>query len=52
MVYHIPNKWVFGLFLSSGVVETRTHDVSETGSLSVLRYGGEDTYTVGSLGQS
>jgi hypothetical protein len=31
------NYWVFGLFPSSGVLENRKHDVSETGSVSVLR---------------
>jgi hypothetical protein len=29
--------WVFGLFPSSGILETRKHDVLETGSVSVLR---------------
>jgi hypothetical protein len=34
----------FGIFPSSGIVENRKHDVSETGSVSVLRVkGGEDT---------
>jgi hypothetical protein len=27
----------FGLFQSSGILETRKHDVSETGSVSALR---------------
>jgi hypothetical protein len=31
------NYWVFGLFPSSSILETRKHDVSETGSVSVLR---------------
>jgi hypothetical protein len=31
------NYWVFGLCPSSGIVETRKHYVSETGSVSVLR---------------
>jgi hypothetical protein len=35
------NYWVFGLFPSSGIVETRQHDVSETGCVSVLRCGGK-----------
>jgi hypothetical protein len=34
----------FGLRLSSGVVKTREHDVSATGSVSVLRRSDEDTY--------
>jgi hypothetical protein len=34
----------FFTFPSSGILETRKHDVSETGSVSVLRRkGGEDT---------
>jgi hypothetical protein len=52
MVYNIQNYWVFGLCLSFGILETRKHNVSETGSVSVLRWcmgGGEDTYSVGSL---
>jgi heme/copper-type cytochrome/quinol oxidase subunit 1 len=31
------NYWVFGLFPSTGILETRKHDVSETGSVSFLR---------------
>jgi hypothetical protein len=31
------NYWVFGLCLSSGIIKIREHNVSETGSLSVLR---------------
>jgi hypothetical protein len=37
MVYHIQNYWVFGLSPLSGILGTRKHDVSETGSVSVLR---------------
>jgi hypothetical protein len=34
------NYWVFGLFLLSGILlETRIHDVSKTGSFSILRWG-------------
>jgi hypothetical protein len=32
------NYWVFGLFPSSSIPETRKRDVSETGSLSVLMW--------------
>jgi hypothetical protein len=35
--YFSQNYWVFGLFASSGILENRKHDVSETGSVSVLR---------------
>jgi hypothetical protein len=31
------NYWDFWTFPSSGILETRKHDVSETGSVSVLR---------------
>jgi UDP-N-acetylmuramyl pentapeptide phosphotransferase/UDP-N-acetylglucosamine-1-phosphate transferase len=33
----ILNYWVFGLFLSSGILENRKHNVSETESVFVLR---------------
>jgi hypothetical protein len=33
----LENYWVFELFPLSGILETRKHDVSETGSVSVLR---------------
>jgi hypothetical protein len=36
----IQNYWFFGLFRSSGILQTRKHDVSETGSVSVLRRKG------------
>jgi hypothetical protein len=39
------NYWVFGLFPSSGILENRKHDVSETGSVSVLRWRREKTPT-------
>jgi hypothetical protein len=52
MVHHIQNYRVFALFPSSGILGTREHDVSETGSVSVLRCGGEDIYSVGSITQS
>jgi hypothetical protein len=35
MVYNTQNYWVFGLLLSSHILENRKHDVSETGSVSV-----------------
>jgi hypothetical protein len=38
---HIHNYWVLGLFPSSSILESRKHDVSETGSVSVLRRRGE-----------
>jgi hypothetical protein len=48
MMYHTQNYWVFGLRPSSGILETRKHNVSETGFVSVLRWE-EDTYSVRSL---
>jgi hypothetical protein len=48
-MYNTQNYRVHGLFPSSGILETIKHNVSETGSVSVLRIGGEDTYSVGSL---
>jgi hypothetical protein len=38
MVYNTQNYWIFGLFPSSGILENRKHDVSETGSVSVLTW--------------
>jgi hypothetical protein len=37
MVYNTQNYWLFGLCPSSGILESRKHNVSETGSVSVLR---------------
>jgi hypothetical protein len=39
MVYNIQNYWIFGHCPSSGILETRKHNVSENGSVSALRYG-------------
>jgi hypothetical protein len=33
MVYNIQNQWVSGICLSSGILNTRKHNVSETGSV-------------------
>jgi hypothetical protein len=46
IVYDTQNYWVFGLRLSSSIAETRKHNVSETGSVSVLRWGGGATPTL------
>jgi hypothetical protein len=46
------NHWGSGLCPSSGILKTRKHDVSETGSVSVLRWREGDTYSVGSLRKS
>jgi hypothetical protein len=50
MVYNIRNYWVFALCPSSVILRTREYNVSETESVSVLRWGG--TYSVGSLRKS
>jgi hypothetical protein len=48
MVSNTRNYWVFGLRSSSGIrKELKEHNVSETGSVSVLRLGVGDTYSVG-----
>jgi hypothetical protein len=39
MVYNTQNYCALGLYKFYGVVETRQHNVSETGSVSVLRSG-------------
>jgi hypothetical protein len=44
MVYITYNYRVLGLRQSSGIVETRKHNVSESGFVSVLRLGAEVTY--------
>jgi hypothetical protein len=38
MEYNTQNYWVSGLCLSCGIVNTRKHNVSETGSVSILRW--------------
>jgi hypothetical protein len=35
--FDAQDYWVSGFFPSSGILSTRKHNVSETGSLSVLR---------------
>jgi hypothetical protein len=39
MVYNTQNSWVFGRLPSSGTIENRKHNVSETGSVSIFRRG-------------
>jgi hypothetical protein len=48
MAYDTQNYCFFGLFPSSGILETRKHDASEIGCFrpQVME---EDTYFVGSL---
>jgi hypothetical protein len=51
MMYNTQNYWVFVLFPSSGILETRKHNVSEI-DLFPFSGEGEDTYSVGSLKKS
>jgi hypothetical protein len=43
------NYWVFGFCPSSGIIQTREPNVSETGSVSVLRWGRETPTLLGPL---
>jgi hypothetical protein len=43
MVHNIQNYWVFGLHLSSGILETRKDSVSEIGCFRP-QVKGEDIY--------
>jgi hypothetical protein len=49
MVFNTQNYWLFGLCPSSGILETRKHNVSESGSVPSAGEGKENTYSVGSL---
>jgi hypothetical protein len=49
MVCNTQTYWVFGLCPSSGILETRKHNVSETESVSVLRSGGKTPTQLGTL---
>jgi hypothetical protein len=40
MVYNTQDYWVFWTFPASGILETRKHDVSETGSVFVFMWRG------------
>jgi hypothetical protein len=47
MVNNTQNYWEFVLCPLSGILKNMKHNVSETGSVSVLRRGDGDTYYVG-----
>jgi hypothetical protein len=51
MVDDTENYWGFGLFPSSGILDNRGQEVSETGSIR-LQVRKEDTYSVGPLRKS
>jgi hypothetical protein len=44
MVYNTQNYWVLGLCLLSGFLDARKHIVSEIGSVSIVNWGGRNTY--------
>jgi hypothetical protein len=50
MTHNSRNYWVCGLCPSSEIINARKHNVSETGSVSFLRWG--DTHSVWSLRKS
>jgi hypothetical protein len=53
MVYNIKDYRVFGHCPSSGILKsTKEHNVSEFGSIFVLRCGVGDIYSVGSIRKS
>jgi hypothetical protein len=49
MVYNTQNYWVYGLYPSSYILKNRKNIFSQTASVTVLRWGGRDTCSVGSL---
>jgi hypothetical protein len=49
MVYHNQNYWVFGFFPIVRNIGTGKHVVSETGSVSVIRYRGKTSIQLGPL---
>jgi hypothetical protein len=46
------NYWLFGLCPTSGILEIRKHNASETASVSVLKWEGGDTYSCGTFRKS
>jgi hypothetical protein len=52
MVYNTQDYCFFWTFPSPGILETKKHDVSEPGSVSVLKWkGGEDTLQTANISQ-
>jgi hypothetical protein len=47
MVYNTENRWVSGLYPLSIILNTKKHNVSETGSVSVLRLRDETPTLLG-----
>jgi hypothetical protein len=52
MKYNTQNYWVFGLCPWFGILETRKHNVSETGSIFLPQVREGDPYSIGSLKKS
>jgi hypothetical protein len=46
MAYNTQNYWVSGLCPSPGILDTRKHNLSETGSVSVLRIWNLEFWTM------
>jgi hypothetical protein len=49
MVYNTQNYWVFGLCPSSGILEIRKRNITETGAVSNLMWGGKTPTQFGPL---
>jgi hypothetical protein len=49
MVCNTQNYWVYGLFPSSGILETREHNVSKTGTVCPQVRGGKTPTQLGPL---
>jgi hypothetical protein len=47
--YYSQNYWISGLCPSSGILKTKKHNVSETGSVSVLRGEGKTPTLLGPI---
>jgi hypothetical protein len=52
MVYNTQDYWVFGLCPSFGFLKISNEHISVTGSVSILKWGVKDAYSVGSIRQS
>jgi hypothetical protein len=50
--YNTQNYWVSGLCPLCGILNNRKHNVSETGSVSVFRWGKGENYSVGAVRKS
>jgi hypothetical protein len=46
MVYGTQNYWISGLYSSYGILNTKKHNISEIGCVSILRWAEGDTCTI------